>query len=183
MSKKQNLVGRRFNRLIVLEEGEKTSIGKNVTWRCLCDCGKETLVLSSSLLSGKTESCGCLKIERLREAQKLPVGEAAKNIYYKQVVRRAKENNLELDLSKEDILILSQYNCAYCGSGPSSTIGLKNKKLNGTFTYNGLDRVDNTKGYTKGNVVPCCYKCNRMKGTLSKTEFLTHIQTILKTSS
>ena len=29
----------------------------------------------------------------------------------------------------------------------------------------GLDRIDNTKGHTKDNVVPCCYICNTTRGS------------------
>jgi len=35
----------------------------------------------------------------------------------------------------------------------------------------GVDRVDNTKGYTKENCVPCCKICNRLKSDLTKEEF------------
>ena len=35
----------------------------------------------------------------------------------------------------------------------------------------GVDRVDNSIGYTKENSVPCCKPINMMKGTLSKNEF------------
>ncbi|WP_395088910.1 GIY-YIG nuclease family protein [Armatimonas sp.] len=30
-----------------------------VRWRCLCDCGQETIVSSMALGAGKTKSCGC----------------------------------------------------------------------------------------------------------------------------
>jgi hypothetical protein len=33
----------------------------------------------------------------------------------------------------------------------------------GKYVYNGIDRLDNTKGYTIDNIVPCCYKCNVLK--------------------
>lgn len=39
-------------------------------WRCACDCGKETIVGYSSLLSGGTRSCGCLEKENLAFIQK-----------------------------------------------------------------------------------------------------------------
>lgn len=32
-------------------------------WKCLCSCGNYTAVPSGSLTSGKTKSCGCLKLE------------------------------------------------------------------------------------------------------------------------
>lgn len=55
--------------------------------------------------------------------------------------------------------------CVYCG---------------GENITKGIDRVDNFKGYTKENSVSCCKKCNYMKNTWSKEEFLFHIQKIYK---
>ena len=34
---------------------------------CRCDCGKEVVVVGSSLRRGNTKSCGCLKIKRAKE--------------------------------------------------------------------------------------------------------------------
>ena len=53
-----DLNGRRFGRLVVVKYAGK---GK---WKCLCDCGNETTVLTSSLKSGRTSSCGCLYKEK-----------------------------------------------------------------------------------------------------------------------
>jgi hypothetical protein len=39
------------------------------------------------------------------------------------------------------------------------------------ITYNGIDRVDSTKGYFNENVVSCCKVCNRAKSNLSLDEF------------
>ena len=50
-----NLIGKKFNKLLVLEY-----VGES-KWKCLCDCGKETITKTSSLKSGKTKSCGCLR--------------------------------------------------------------------------------------------------------------------------
>lgn len=52
---KQNLTGQQFNLLTVLEY-----LG-NSTWLCQCSCGNQTQVRTSSLKSGKTKSCGCLR--------------------------------------------------------------------------------------------------------------------------
>lgn len=41
-----------------------------------------------------------------------------------------------------------------------------------TYTYNGVDRVNNSDGYTIKNCVPCCAICNYAKRDLSETEFV-----------
>lgn len=54
---KQNLIGKRFGKLIVVsEDGRKNN---NVLWKCICDCGGTNTVSSCSLNSGNTKSCGC----------------------------------------------------------------------------------------------------------------------------
>jgi hypothetical protein len=58
----KELTGEKFNSLRVLECVGKRH--KYNVYRCLCDCGKETVVRSSYLRSGHTKSCGCLSSER-----------------------------------------------------------------------------------------------------------------------
>lgn len=62
---RNNLAGRRFGTLHVLERATDTGNGKKpvVKWVCICDCGKRTVVKSDSLLSGHTSSCGCQKVK------------------------------------------------------------------------------------------------------------------------
>ena len=61
-----NLSGCRFGKLTVIERAPNNANGK-VMWRCKCDCGKETVVISSRLYTGKTKSCGCLIKEKTIE--------------------------------------------------------------------------------------------------------------------
>lgn len=63
---KKDLTGQRFGKLVVIEETDpyypstyKTSKRRYRRWLCKCDCGKETKVIQTSLLSGNTSSCGC----------------------------------------------------------------------------------------------------------------------------
>lgn len=49
------------------------------------------------------------------------------------------------------------------------------QKEEGDFTYNGIDRIDNSLRHTIGNIVPCCWDCNRIKMALGLEEFLMHI--------
>lgn len=59
-----NLMGKRFGRLVVLERVGSNKYQKS-TWRCLCDCGKEKIVVAGSLVSGNTTTCGCFQKETM----------------------------------------------------------------------------------------------------------------------
>lgn len=61
MGKINDLTGRRFGRLTALEYGGRKN-GRTL-WRCVCDCGEETITGYSNLLYGITKSCGCLGME------------------------------------------------------------------------------------------------------------------------
>src|SRR3990167_8701685 len=66
--------------------------------------------------------------------------------------------NRQFDLTLEQFIEIRKNNCEYC-EGPLSEYG------------SGLDRSDNSKGYTLNNVVPCCKQCNWIKGPyLTKNE-------------
>ena len=57
----KDLTGQKFNRLTAIKY-----LGES-KWLCKCDCGKETVVLSSCLKTNHTKSCGCLKLEKTRQ--------------------------------------------------------------------------------------------------------------------
>lgn len=65
LPKKEILLNKRFNRLLVIEEDFSKS---RTAWKCLCDCGNITIVTSDRLKSGMTQSCGCLQREKARMA-------------------------------------------------------------------------------------------------------------------
>jgi hypothetical protein len=50
--------GQVFGRLTVTEQAGRDKL-KKVLWRCRCECGNETVVVSGSLVTGNTTSCGC----------------------------------------------------------------------------------------------------------------------------
>lgn len=74
-----DLRGQRFVRLTAIEPTSARHSGQ-VVWRCICDCGAESLVPAYSLTSGNTRSCGCLRSDivrqRNREGRKEAVGYA-----------------------------------------------------------------------------------------------------------
>ena len=66
-------------------------------------------------------------------------------------------------LSFEDFDAITSRSCFYCGENE--------KRI-------GIDRIDNSIGYTKENSVSCCKICNYMKRTMTKEDFLNHIKKI-----
>lgn len=63
--KKENLLGKKFGRLIVIKEYEskiQPSGQKKTMWLCKCDCGNK-VVVSAYNLKKQTRSCGCLQKE------------------------------------------------------------------------------------------------------------------------
>lgn len=55
-----------FNRLTAVEPVGRDPKG-GIQWRCVCSCGKETVVLATLLRNNKIKSCGCLMLDRTRE--------------------------------------------------------------------------------------------------------------------
>ena len=105
--------------------------------------------------------------------KKLPLGEARFNAIIGRYKTRAKECNREWLLTKEQVRIIMGQPCYYCGKPPSSGEGCSaNQGTNGDFIYNGIDRVDNTRGYVENNTVACCRNCNIAKAALPIDVFL-----------
>lgn len=68
MNKYDELFGKKFGRLVPykVENGN----GKRVFLRCKCDCGNEAVIRSDHMMSGASQSCGCLQKERAGEANR-----------------------------------------------------------------------------------------------------------------
>lgn len=59
---RSGITGRVFERLTAVSRAENTRDGK-ARWNCRRSCGKERVIRSAVLLSGRTRSCGCLRAE------------------------------------------------------------------------------------------------------------------------
>lgn len=85
----------------------------------------------------------------------------------------ANKYDREFDLTNEQLRILFKGNCHYCGIKPKqiwrSRACRRNPKIE-PFVYNGIDRLDNSKGYTIDNCVSCCRRCNSAKNKFSVSE-------------
>lgn len=56
MSKKIEMIDKRFGRLIVKSEAHHDN---GVYWNCICDCGRSCIAKGNALRSGDKISCGC----------------------------------------------------------------------------------------------------------------------------
>ena len=74
MSAPKNLVGQKFGRLTVIKRVDNyvsPKGRKKSRWLCKCDCGNETIVISTDLTGGKTFSCGCFQKEQASKYSKI----------------------------------------------------------------------------------------------------------------
>jgi len=60
-----DLTGQVFGRLTVVERAPNKGKGAETRamWRCVCECGGESVIACHTLKAGNTRSCGCLKVE------------------------------------------------------------------------------------------------------------------------
>ncbi len=77
MAQALDLVGRTFGRLTVVQRGENDRFGKT-RWLCRCECGNEKVINSRTLMSGDTQSCGCLRAEMLKNIATTHGGSASR---------------------------------------------------------------------------------------------------------
>lgn len=66
MPPRQNIIGQRFGRLVVMKFAFIAKSGSAV-WHCRCDCGKTRTTSARNLKVGDAVSCGCRRIEAWRE--------------------------------------------------------------------------------------------------------------------
>ena len=182
MGKFIDLTGQKFGRLVVIKRAANTK-NNCAHWLCKCDCGNEKVILSSSLIQGNTKSCGCLakesskkRMTEMRNPDKLSKGEAEFNRIYAYLKRNAKRRDLTFRLTKDEVGNLTSRNCHYCNSPPEQRY--TKARANGGYKRNGIDRYDNDVGYIIENCVPCCWTCNRFKGSRNGDEFLALIERI-----
>lgn len=145
MAKIQNISGKKFGRLTA-KEYMYTEKGKSSTWLCFCKCGEEIPVELTSLRNGNTQSCGCLRLERLRRKNTTHNKSHTTEYYAWDNMKRRCLNEQHpeysnyggrgIGVSKEWI---NSFEVFFSDMGEKP-----NKKFS-------LDRIDNSKGYCKEN--------------------------------
>ena len=70
LEKANDLLGKTFDRLTVIEKTTKRAKNRQVVWKCKCECGNVCEVRGDSLTRGLTQSCGCLQKEKAQQTGK-----------------------------------------------------------------------------------------------------------------
>ena len=154
-----NLAGQKFGKWTATNQTYRQN-GRTLRL-CNCDCGNQRWVLTHGLISGHTKSCGC--------SIKLPPGRASRNRLLLDYKMSAKRRDLSWSLIDTEFDHLVTGNCHFCRRPPSRM--RRQRHCNGAFYFNGIDRLDNDRGYEIKNVVTCCKICNYAKGKMNMKEF------------
>jgi len=180
--------GTKFGRWTVISYTETR--GNARYWLCRCECGRQRNVRGALLRAGKTLSCGCLQREVRKIHRKFAADpqETSRREYLRSYKNNCTQRKREWFLSSEEFYKLVFSSCFYCGENPatkyspymtkfgkvrSTRSSIKEDYANQTaILVNGIDRVDNSKGYISSNCVPCCKVCNIAKRDLSQDKFI-----------
>lgn len=159
----EDLSRRTFGRLYV---HNATGVKKNgqMLWICQCECGNIKHVKHWNLLGGSTRSCGCLQKELVAERKPGTKHGMAYSKEYRMLDgarQRSRLRGLPFDLELSDIVIPDT--CPLLGTPMISP---------------SLDRIDNSKGYTKDNVMVVSKRANTLKGDASLEELITLVNNL-----
>jgi hypothetical protein len=102
--------------------------------------------------------------EKVKESNKSRVENV--KYAYKTYVTKCELREIKMELTQEIFENLVLQPCYYCG-------------IIQTKGYNGVDRMDSTRGYELDNCVSCCDECNTMKGAIDNVTFIKRAQHIL----
>lgn len=190
-----DITGQTFGRLKVIKKAPQ-----NCVWECACACGAIRFYTGTQLRSGRAGQCNDCRLQAAvsrRPTDELDLWRADMALYQQKVgYRRNRKptgllgNNqyqqrlrgpedpqssehpaLQWDVTLEEYIELVTAPCFYCGQVPNQVP--QGSWMRGTdLRRNGIDRVDNSRGYVMSNCVSCCGVCNRAKAARSQHDFI-----------
>lgn len=158
-------IGNRYGELIVLEirRRPRNNGYTEEQAKCSCVCGKISWYSSTRLRQGLSLKCrSCVTSAAWERVPRLPETEIKLRIHEKNYRQGAIKRKLTWKLSQAEFRSLLSQSCAYCGILPA----------------NGVDRKDNSLGYSVENSVPCCAQCNYAKRHQTEFDFLNWVSRI-----
>ena len=85
-------------------------------------------------------------------------------VKYSEYKKSAKKRDIKFELTHEQFSVLLKGQCYLCGD----------------FDKIGVDRVDNTMGYSANNCKPCCQECNTLKWDFTESQLLSQVEKIIR---
>lgn len=173
----KDMSGMRFGLLTVIRDSGMRNKSRAVIWECQCDCGQKVLRDGTTLQLGRSRSCGHTRFTEeviKKRSLKQRKADSPQRLAYRSYYYAARSRGYEFNLTQEEFNRITIEPCFYCGNPPS----MEKKSRYSSAIINGIDRKDNSKGYSFGNCVPCCTRCNLMKLYSDSGDFLGHISRI-----
>ena len=172
---RKTLVGETHGRLTILREYQ-SPCKQYALCECSCSCGGSTTkTRRHEIVSGKVQSCGCIRKERSIEFNKsrFDPNAISKTTEYKMLARaksRAKKNNLAFNIELDDIVIPER--CPLLG------IKIESTEVRNSPNNPSLDKIIPEKGYIKGNVWVISNRANTLKNDATLTELKTLVENL-----
>jgi len=144
MAKLQDLRGLKFFELTFIEPIETVKYGGQYKWKCVCSCGKEIVAKPGSVKYGHTKSCGHLVKGRVTHGlSRIPEYKS-----WTKIKERCYDPGCKDYANYGDIGIEMDFE--YRESFPKflDEVGRRPDTVNRWS----IDRIDNNRGYTKGNM-------------------------------
>lgn len=172
-----DLSGKRFDRLVVIER--ITNGDKNHTyWKCLCNCGNETIARSDALKDGNKKSCGCYHDEMAgKRISQLKTKHGMHNtrlyVVWNSMCARCgtKTNKNYKNYGARGISVCKEWRDDFQNFYEwAINNGYKSDAPKGGCT---IDRIDNDKGYSPDNCrfVDMSVQCFNQRQRRSKSGF------------
>ena len=147
-------------------------------WICKCRCGNIVYKKTNLIKRGNIHpefNCGCYRHGRYPGGFDV----VAKRILVSRFISQARQRGLEVTIGTDAIMGLMNSPCHYCGVEKYNKLLIKKEPWVGqVYKYNGIDRLDSSKGYIDGNVVACCPMCNEGKMDRLPEEYIEHCRLV-----
>ena len=170
MSRRNDRVGEQHGVFLVLSFAG--TYKDQTLWLCECQkCGALSNRQNRYFRKDRPVPTQCIKCKGNLHAHFKGHGEIPAS-YFSRVEKQAKDRDYICEVTIEYLweLFVKQERKCYITGLPLS---FKDSTAS-------LDRVDNTKGYIKGNVAFCHKEINRMKGSLTLSDFLFYSRSVTK---
>jgi hypothetical protein len=180
--RKNQVIGRQFGKLTVIERGDRVPGGTSYFYVCRCECGATTQINVCNLRPNKhAKSCGCEQFQSGSNHNRWTGYGELSGHHWRRIVRSAKRYGREIpfDLTITqvwDLFLQQDRKCALSG------LPLKFGSQKTTETTASLDRIDSAKGYVLNNVQWVHKDINRMKQEFDEPYFLQLCRLIVKHS-